>query len=36
MKPNELVNEIEQLIRNKPFRKLSLPAELSRRPKFFG
>ncbi|MEM2969755.1 MAG: threonine--tRNA ligase, partial [Candidatus Bathyarchaeia archaeon] len=36
MKLNELVSEIKEITRGKPFQKLPLPAELSKRPKFYG
>jgi len=36
MKLNELVSEIKEITQGKPFQKLPLPNELSKRPKFYG
>ncbi|MBS7614431.1 threonine--tRNA ligase [Candidatus Bathyarchaeota archaeon] len=36
MKMDELVSEIKEITRGKPFQKLPLPTELSKRPKFYG
>lgn len=36
MKLEELISEIEKTIRDKPFKPLPLPKQLSRRPQFYG
>ncbi|MEM3442285.1 MAG: His/Gly/Thr/Pro-type tRNA ligase C-terminal domain-containing protein, partial [Candidatus Bathyarchaeia archaeon] len=36
MKVEELLNEIENLVRGKPFKPLPLPKYISRRPQFYG
>jgi threonyl-tRNA synthetase len=36
MKPEELVNEIEKMTKDKPFKPLPLPKYLSKRPQFHG
>jgi threonyl-tRNA synthetase len=36
LKLDELVSEIKDRIRDKPFQQLPLPAELSKRPRFYG
>jgi threonyl-tRNA synthetase len=36
MKLEELINEVEKSIRDKPFMPLPLPKQLSRRPQFYG
>jgi threonyl-tRNA synthetase len=36
MKLEELISEVEEIIRGKPFKPLPLPRYLSKRPQFYG
>lgn len=36
IKPEELISEIEEIIKGKPFKPLPLPKHLSKRPQFYG
>jgi threonyl-tRNA synthetase len=36
MKLEELISEIESIIKGKPFKQLPLPIYLSKRPQFYG
>jgi len=36
MEPEELINEVEEVIKDKPFKPLPLPRQLSKRPQFYG
>ena len=36
MKPTELISEIEEITKDKPFRPLALPKYISKRPQFYG
>lgn len=36
MKLEELINEIEEIVKGKPFKPLPLPKHLSKRPQFYG
>jgi len=36
MEPEELINEVEEVIKDKPFKPVPLPRQLSKRPQFYG